>query len=197
MKKHIYKFLFIYFAIPLSGFAQDIIFTSANEDIKVKVIEINQTDIKYKKFDNINGPTFSINKSDVLFIRYENGTKDVFNESKTSATQSSNSSNSKEVNYTESGINDSKHNYRGQNSGAGWTTVVTMLTSPVIGLIPAAICASNEPQDRNLNANQELMKNEKYSQAYKEEARRTKKRSVWTGYGVGSAGWLVLLLLVY
>lgn len=197
MKKHIYKLLFIYFAIPLSGFAQDIIFTSANEDIKVKVIEINQTDIKYKKFDNINGPTFSINKSDVLFIRYENGTKDVFNESKTSATQSSNSSNSKEVNYTESGINDSKHNYRGQNSGAGWTTVVTMLTSPVIGLIPAAICASNEPQDRNLNANQELMKNEKYSQAYKEEARRTKKRSVWTGYGVGSAGWLVLLLLVY
>lgn len=72
-----------------------------------------------------------------------------------------------------------------------------MLTSPVIGLIPAAICASTEPQDKNLNASQELMKNEKYSQAYKEEAKRTKKRSVWTGYGAGSAGWLLLLLLVY
>lgn len=191
------KTLIILLTISISMFAQDMILTTSNEDIKAKVIEITQSEVKYKKYDNINGPLFTISKADVLFIRYENGTKDVFNESKVNVSQTAISSNSKEVNYTESGKNDSKQNYRGQNSGAGWTTAVTMLTSPLIGLIPAAICSSTEPQDRNLNANQELMKNEKYSQAYREEAKKTKKRSVWTGYGAGSAGWLLLLLLVY
>lgn len=197
MKKYSLFVLAIFIFKPISLLSQDIIFTTSNEDIKAKVIEINQTEIKYKKFENLTGVTYSINKSDVLFIRYENGTKDVFNEGKVIPSQPSNSSNSKEVNYTESGINDSKRNYRGQNSGAGWTAAITVLTSPLIGIIPAAICASNEPQDRNLNANQELMKNEKYSQAYREEAKKTKRRSVWSGYGAGSAGWLLLLLLVY
>ena len=34
--------------------------------------------IKYKKFDNPNGPLYTILKSEVFLIKYENGTKDVF-----------------------------------------------------------------------------------------------------------------------
>ena len=42
-------------------------------------MEVTTSEIKYKKFDNLDGPTFSILKSEVLIIRYKNGTKDVFN----------------------------------------------------------------------------------------------------------------------
>jgi hypothetical protein len=60
--------------------AQDIITTKTGEDILAKIVEVGHTEIKYKKFDNPEGPQFTILKSDVLMIRYENGTKDIFTE---------------------------------------------------------------------------------------------------------------------
>jgi hypothetical protein len=44
-----------------------------SESILVKVIEVGTTEVKYKKLDNLNGPIFSILKSDLLIIKYENG----------------------------------------------------------------------------------------------------------------------------
>ncbi len=66
-----------------SVFSQDIITKKTGEDISAKISEVTQTEIKYKKFDNLEGPIFSILKSDVLMIRYEDGTKDIFNETTT------------------------------------------------------------------------------------------------------------------
>jgi hypothetical protein len=43
-----------------------------------KVLEVNQNDIKYKKHSNLNGPMYTINKSEVMSINYENGDKDSF-----------------------------------------------------------------------------------------------------------------------
>jgi len=63
-----------------SIFSQDIITKKTGEDIISKVNEITQTEIKYKKFDNLDGPTYSVLKSEVLMIRYQNGTKDIFAE---------------------------------------------------------------------------------------------------------------------
>lgn len=59
--------------------SQDIITNKTSEDISAKVLEVTTSEIKYKKFDYLNGPTFTILKSNVLMIRYENGTKDIFN----------------------------------------------------------------------------------------------------------------------
>lgn len=42
-------------------------------EIYGKVIEISSTEIKYKRCDNIEGPTIIINKSDVAKIKYTNG----------------------------------------------------------------------------------------------------------------------------
>jgi len=60
-------------------YTQDTITISTNEKISSKTLEITTTEVKYKKFDNLNGPTFSILKSDVIMIKYENGTTDFFN----------------------------------------------------------------------------------------------------------------------
>ena len=55
----------------------DVLTFKTGEEIEVKVLEIGQSEIKYKKCNNQNGPTISVNKSDVFTIKYSNGTKDV------------------------------------------------------------------------------------------------------------------------
>ena len=78
MKKTTLLFLLIVTCIT-TVYGQDTL-TMVNGDlIKSKVIEITQTEIKYKKFENMNGPIFNILKSEVLLIRYENGTKEYLN----------------------------------------------------------------------------------------------------------------------
>ncbi len=58
--------------------AQDTLSMRSGENILVKVIEVGTSEVKYKKIDNLNGPVFSILKSDLLVIKYENGTKEDF-----------------------------------------------------------------------------------------------------------------------
>jgi hypothetical protein len=63
------------------------------DEISGKVIEIGTQEIKYKKCDNLEGPTISILKSSVFMITYANGTKDVFKEESTITNQSNNNQN--------------------------------------------------------------------------------------------------------
>jgi hypothetical protein len=58
--------------------AQDTLSTRYGENILVKVIEVGTSEVKYKKLDNLNGPVFSMLKSDLLIIKYENGIKENF-----------------------------------------------------------------------------------------------------------------------
>jgi hypothetical protein len=62
----------------LSENCDDIVLKNG-EEIRVKVLEINQTEIKYKRCDNLEGPIFTIDKSSVFFVKYSNGTKEIFN----------------------------------------------------------------------------------------------------------------------
>lgn len=59
--------------------AQDVIVKKDNSTILSKVIKISPTEIEYKKWSNQDGPTYTINISDVSSINYENGERDIFN----------------------------------------------------------------------------------------------------------------------
>ena len=59
-------------------FAQDIITKRDGVDIEAKVLEISDENVKYKKFDYQDGPTYNVKTSEILIIRYENGSKDIF-----------------------------------------------------------------------------------------------------------------------
>ncbi len=63
-----------------AAFAQDIITKKDGAEIQAKILEINESDIKYKKFSNLEGPVYSMSISDILMIRYQNGENDVFPE---------------------------------------------------------------------------------------------------------------------
>lgn len=60
--------------------AQDRIILKNGNTLEAKVQEIQVSEIKYKRFDNLNGPVYSLLKSDVFLIMYENGTKEVIGE---------------------------------------------------------------------------------------------------------------------
>jgi hypothetical protein len=95
------------------------------------------------------------------------------------------------------GISDSKINYKGKKSGAGWTVATTLLFSPIVGVIPAAVCGSKEPSYKNLNyPNDELMKNKDYKEEYIKKAHITKKKKVWISYIGSSAAWIIIILLL-
>lgn len=182
------NFLLILIFASMSLFAQDIITTKSGDDIKAKVLEVNTTEIKYKKLDNLDGPIFSILKSEVLIVRYENGTKDIFVVTKPNNDQKN--SLLGEDPYKQ-GKEDAKKFYKGRNSGGVGTACASIFASPLLGLIPAIACTSASPNSDNLNyPDYELMKNSEYNLSYKAEAHRIKKKKVWSGYAIGSSIWL-------
>ncbi len=58
--------------------AQDIVVTVDSKSIKAKVLEINDQEIKYKDFENLEGPTYVMKRTDVHMIVYQNGKVETF-----------------------------------------------------------------------------------------------------------------------
>ncbi|HOY30577.1 MAG TPA: FISUMP domain-containing protein [Bacteroidales bacterium] len=59
-------------------FSQDIIRLKNGNEIKANVREIETDVIKYKRFDNPEGPSYTLQKSEIATIIYANGTHDEF-----------------------------------------------------------------------------------------------------------------------
>ena len=60
--------------VAASVFAQDVIVTKDSRRINAKVTEVNVDNIRYKQFDNQDGPVYTLPKSDIVTILYQNGT---------------------------------------------------------------------------------------------------------------------------
>jgi hypothetical protein len=58
----------------------DILTYRNGEEVKAKIMEVGLHEIKYKKCDNPNGPTYTVKKDEVFMIKYSNGSKDIFKE---------------------------------------------------------------------------------------------------------------------
>ena len=221
----------------LPGFllSQDLIFRNDGKDVESIIIEIGLDDIKYKKFNNPNGPTYIMKKSEIFMIRYENGTKDLIHQERQEKEQKENAekrereeerdykeisegvrevintnkgsvqsslfqnnqlNNNQFNNLCVRGMNDARIMYRGKNSGAGWTAITTLITGPVLGLIPAIACSSTPPKRHNLGINNyNLISNPEYYNCYQDEAHKTKKTRVWAHYAVSVLTWGLFLFI--
>jgi len=62
----------------LPAIAQDTLTLLNGNRITALVNEVLPTEIKYKKFDNPDGPVYTVLKEEVVTIRYRNGTMDEF-----------------------------------------------------------------------------------------------------------------------
>ena len=85
MKKLVVLSLSLFLGWTMS--AQDIITMNDGTDIQAKVTEVGQSEVKYKRFSNLDGPTYTINISDILMITYQNGEREMYNTKKTESTQ--------------------------------------------------------------------------------------------------------------
>ena len=83
--------LLVLLALANISFSQDVIMKKNGDEIKSKVEELTDEVIKYKKFDNLEGPSYSIPKSEVFIIKYSNGTKEVIEQSSGSSASPSSS----------------------------------------------------------------------------------------------------------
>ena len=139
-----------------SAYTQDLITKKDGTEIQAKVLEVTPVEVKFKRFDNQAGPLFTILRTDIYMIKYENGTNAIFDQVEFQNNPESNSAdaflqaNSNNGNLCLQAEQDANKNYEAKHSGKGWTCATAILTSPLLALIPAAICAGIEPKESNL-----------------------------------------------
>ena len=73
-------FIMLFSLICINVCAQDIITTKQGEEIEAKVVKIGTTEIEYKKWSNVEGPSYTLLKNQVFMIKFQNGEKEVFEE---------------------------------------------------------------------------------------------------------------------
>lgn len=66
-----------------SANAQDTIIFKNADEVSAKVTAVTPENISYKKWDNPDGPVYTIRRADVFYIKYQNGQKDIFEDTAT------------------------------------------------------------------------------------------------------------------
>ena len=90
MKKLI--FLCVVMLASVCAFAQDVIIKRDASKIQAKIIEVSDSEVRYKNFNNQSGPTFVVKTDDIATIMYENGEVQLFEKKAEPAVQSGRSS---------------------------------------------------------------------------------------------------------
>lgn len=81
--KTIMRTVFCFFILAIilltsrPSIAQDVIIHKNGDELKVKVLEVKQDVITFKNWSNLEGPTYTKDKSDIFMIKYSNGSKEV------------------------------------------------------------------------------------------------------------------------
>jgi len=115
----------------IQAFSQDTLYTKSGGVISGKVTEISSDQIKYKKSSNADGPSYVLNKSDVVLIHYKNGSKDVF-----TATQNSGSDNTAINNNQSNNPAVVNNNYSSQGYVNPRPNVNVVVGAPFMGFRP-------------------------------------------------------------
>ena len=187
------KFKLLFFVVMLTSlhqlFAQDVIKKRNGQEVKALVREVNPTEIKYVAFDNKSGPIYIILKDEVEYIIYENGSKDEFTITKAEPKRDTvvvvtKPQPQNQENLYLKGRTDANLYYNGYKP-AGTGTFLVSLLSPLVGLLPAAICASTPPSIDNLNIpNHNLANDREYYSGYVSQAQSIKSKKVWRNWGI-------------
>lgn len=84
MKKFIFVMLVSFILPTMYVKAQDVIVKTDKSTILSKVEEVAAESIRYRRWDNLEGPIYVLNISDIISINYSNGIVEVFNDNESS-----------------------------------------------------------------------------------------------------------------
>ncbi len=197
--------LFLAFATLTSLQAQDIITKRTGEKIETKVLEISDSEIKYKRLNNLEGPTYVLAKADVMLIQYADKTTETFELQKGNQVSDAISQRENKV-ATETPMATAQLYNQGQTDAtvyydgyktASTAVLITSLVSPLIGLIPAIATSTTPPKTESLDApNNTLLQQPDYASGYRKNARKIKSGKVWKNWGIGLGVNLVAAILI-
>lgn len=134
-----------------TAFAQDIIVMRNSTEIKAKIRNIGQNEITYSKWSNQDGPTYTINKSEVRYIQYANGEKDVFEN--TRPTVSANGSYSATGNYSGNGSYSAANTGTYGNTGTGSSNIGSYTAGGLTGAVNGYSANNSKPAGTPANEN--------------------------------------------
>lgn len=61
----------------ISVYAQDVIVKKNGSTVLCRIVEVNSTEIVYKKWSDLKGANYIMERTDATYINYENGKKDI------------------------------------------------------------------------------------------------------------------------
>lgn len=204
---------------PIFGIAQDTIYRFNGDTISAKIIAVNIDDIKYKRSSDSTGPTYTVLRSTVKSIVYNNGARLLIDGNSgeaipvvidSSALTSNPQPSQMELEKADSGyreIDESQSYLAGQQDAkahykkykkAALLTLSISLVSPLVGLVPAFICSLKSPAEKNLDYpdKHKMANNKVYAKSYLKAADKIKQNKVWMAWvaGLGVNYGLFILL---
>lgn len=189
MKRVLFSFLLVAFSIEVmaQSVTRDVVTLKNGSVVKGSIIEMKPNESV--KVSTSDGSIFVYNMSEIEQITKEGIAPD-YSVSATSR---------EDEDMCSKATSDAIANYHGQGALVGATYATTLITSPLIGLIPAAIGASSEPQPSNLNVpdQKKYYNNTEYRNCYNQQAKKIKSNKAWGGYAGASLTWLGLVLVTY
>lgn len=190
-----YYLLFLLFLSSIC-FSQDIILKKNGDEVKAKNIEIASSEIKYNLFNSSDSIFYILNKTDVFMIKYQNGSKQVFNVQDAVAVEpTQNTTTAPKPTFTQ-GVNDANRYYK-KYIGAGTGNFIGGFFLGICALPIPIATGSSSPQESNLGyPNPGLFDNSDYRNGYISRAKKIKQNKVWTNWAVGCVAGSTVGLLV-
>ena len=209
------RFLFgcLFLLVSFSGFSQDLIIKHHSLRIEAKVLEISETEIRFKNPEYLDGPTYILNRKEVYKIKHPNGKETVFPSApggpapttKPAAAMPAPASAPAKPKF-QSGLEKyptPNERYQAgrlealdyQGGGAFWGTAgATFLYTPA-GLLLGIIVAAAPPSvDKNVYLNRDLLNDPDFRAGYKKQAHKRKVGKAAAGFGIGLGASLLLFV---
>lgn len=77
-----------------TAYAREVMTMTNGEELEVEIVTMGTDDITYRKASNPNGPTYTISRSKVFFITFDNGAKEIITPQQQSVASVGNENNS-------------------------------------------------------------------------------------------------------
>ena len=80
MKNYILHIVILLLISNTGLISQDLIIYIDGDELETKVLKIGKDEVVYKKYNNLKGPEYTEDISNIFMIKYEGGSKDIFNQ---------------------------------------------------------------------------------------------------------------------
>jgi hypothetical protein len=160
-----------------------ILYVNGSKDVFIETVDSTSANTKKNK-DTATATTKTVNNN-----------KDTANTITTTSTTSATVKHSNDELF-EQGQLDASAYYRGYKGASSVTFLVTVIGTPILGLIPALAFSLTPPGGKHLRCpDRELLNEHAYFIGYRMKAKKIKATRVWLSYGEGSTIWLIYALL--